>query len=61
VGDATRYADLIGPNARVEIFEDTGHAPMLERPSRFNALLRAFLAGAAEPEAGVAGVASPQP
>jgi pimeloyl-ACP methyl ester carboxylesterase len=56
VGDALRYARLIGPNARVEIFEDTGHAPMLERPSRFNALLRAFLAGAAKPEAGVEGV-----
>ncbi len=56
VGDATRYADLIGPNARVEIFEDTGHAPMLERPTRFNALLRGFLAGEAEPEAGIAGV-----
>jgi pimeloyl-ACP methyl ester carboxylesterase len=56
VGDATRYADLIGPNARVEIFEDTGHAPMLERPTRFNELLRGFLAGEAEPEAGVAGV-----
>jgi pimeloyl-ACP methyl ester carboxylesterase len=46
VGDATRYAHLIGPNARVEIFEDTGHAAMLERPSRFNGLLREFLAGA---------------
>ncbi len=56
VGDATRYADLIGPNARVEIFEDTGHTPMLERPSRFNDLLRGFLAGEAAPEAGVAGV-----
>jgi pimeloyl-ACP methyl ester carboxylesterase len=60
VADARRYADLIGRNARVEIFEDTGHAPMLERPSRFNALLRAFLAGAAKPEAGVSGVASPE-
>jgi pimeloyl-ACP methyl ester carboxylesterase len=56
VADATRYADLIGSNARVEIFEDTGHAPMLERPTRFNQLLRGFLAGQAEPEAGVAGV-----
>jgi pimeloyl-ACP methyl ester carboxylesterase len=56
VGDATRYADLIGPNARVEIFEDTGHAPMIERPTRFNELLRGFLAGEAEPEAGVTGV-----
>ena len=40
VGDAERYRRLIGDNARVEIFEDTGHAPMIERPSRFNALLR---------------------
>jgi pimeloyl-ACP methyl ester carboxylesterase len=56
VGDAFRYAELIGENARVEVFEDTGHAPMLERPSRFNALLRGFLAGKAAPEAGVAGV-----
>jgi pimeloyl-ACP methyl ester carboxylesterase len=56
VADAFAYADMIGDNARVEVFEDTGHAPMLERPSRFNALLRAFLAGEATPEAGVAGV-----
>ena len=56
VGDAFRYQELIGDNARVEIFEDTGHTPMLERPSRFNELLRGFLAGEAEPEAGVAGV-----
>jgi pimeloyl-ACP methyl ester carboxylesterase len=56
VADATRYADLIGENARVEIFEDTGHTPMLERPTRFNALLRGFLAGEPEPEVGVAGV-----
>ena len=56
VADAYAYAELIGDNARVEVFEDTGHAPMLERPSRFNELLRRFLAGAAEPEAGVAGV-----
>jgi pimeloyl-ACP methyl ester carboxylesterase len=59
VGDAFRYARLIGANARVEIFDDTGHAPMLERPSRFNELLRGFLAGEAAPEAGVAGVTSP--
>jgi pimeloyl-ACP methyl ester carboxylesterase len=56
VEDAFAYAELIGDNARVEIFEDTGHAPMLERPSRFNALLRGFLAGEAAPEEGVAGV-----
>ena len=56
VGDATRYQRLIGDNARVEVFEDTGHAPMIERPTRFNDLLRGFLAGESEPEAGVAGV-----
>jgi pimeloyl-ACP methyl ester carboxylesterase len=57
VTDAERYRRLIGDNARVEVFEDTGHVPMLERPSRFNDLLRAFLAGEARPEAGIAGVA----
>jgi pimeloyl-ACP methyl ester carboxylesterase len=56
VADAYTYAELIGDNARVEVFEDTGHVPMLERPSRFNELLRGFLAGEAAPEAGVAGV-----
>jgi pimeloyl-ACP methyl ester carboxylesterase len=50
VGDALRYQRLIGPNARAEVFEDTGHVPMLERPSRFNRLLDAFLAGRDEPE-----------
>ncbi len=56
VGDAMRYQRLIGDNARVEVFEDTGHAPMIERPTRFNDLLRGFLAGESEPEAGIAGV-----
>jgi pimeloyl-ACP methyl ester carboxylesterase len=56
VEDAALYQRLIGDNARVEVFEDTGHAPMIERPSRFNELLRGFLAGEARPEAGVAGV-----
>jgi pimeloyl-ACP methyl ester carboxylesterase len=46
VEDAVLYQRLIGENARVEIFEDTGHAPMIERPSRFNSLLRGFLAEA---------------
>jgi pimeloyl-ACP methyl ester carboxylesterase len=57
VGDAARYKELIGDNARVELFDDTGHAPMIERPSRFNELLRRFLAGEPAPEADVAGVA----
>jgi pimeloyl-ACP methyl ester carboxylesterase len=56
VGDAKRYAELIGANARTEIFEDTGHVPMLERPSRFNKLLDEFLAGDPEPEREVTGV-----
>jgi pimeloyl-ACP methyl ester carboxylesterase len=56
VGDAWRYQRLIGDNAHVVIFEDTGHAPMLERPSRFNDLLRGFLADELEPSAGIAGV-----
>jgi pimeloyl-ACP methyl ester carboxylesterase len=44
VGDAARYERLIGANARSVVFEDTGHVPMLERPTRFNALLGEFLA-----------------
>ena len=32
------------PNSRLEIFEDTGHVPMLERPGRFIAALQRFLA-----------------
>jgi pimeloyl-ACP methyl ester carboxylesterase len=43
VGDARRYERAIGPNARTIVLEDTGHMPMIERPSRFNALLAAFL------------------
>jgi pimeloyl-ACP methyl ester carboxylesterase len=54
VGDAYRFERLIGANARVEVFEDTGHAPMLERPTRFNDLLRGFLAGG-PPTAGAKG------
>jgi pimeloyl-ACP methyl ester carboxylesterase len=40
--DADRFAELI-PGSRKVIFEDTGHLPMLERPSAFNALLDEFL------------------
>lgn len=56
VADAETYEHLIGDNAHSVIFEDTGHLPMLERPSRFNELLRGFLAGEREPEADVEGV-----
>ena len=56
VEDAELYRRLIGDNARVEVFEDTGHVPMIERPSRFNELLRGFVAGEPRPEVGIAGV-----
>jgi len=41
--DAAEFEWLIG-QARKLIYEDTGHLVMLERPARFNADLRAFLA-----------------
>jgi pimeloyl-ACP methyl ester carboxylesterase len=44
VEDAYEFKRLIGSNARLEIFDDTGHLAMLERPSRFNALLADFIA-----------------
>jgi pimeloyl-ACP methyl ester carboxylesterase len=47
VKDAKRMQELI-PGARREVFERTGHVAMLERPERFNRLLREFL-GAEEP------------
>ena len=43
-GDAREYVELIGDNARREMFEDTGHLPMIERPSRFNRVVEDFLA-----------------
>ena len=43
VKDAARLEELI-PDARREVFERTGHVAMLERPQRFNRLLREFLA-----------------
>jgi pimeloyl-ACP methyl ester carboxylesterase len=56
VADAYAYKRLLGDRARLEVFEDTGHTAMLERPSRFNALLAGFLADEPAPEAGVPGV-----
>ena len=58
VEDAEMYEHLIGENAHSVIFEDTGHLPMLERPSRFNELLRGFVAGERAPEAGIEGVSA---
>ena len=43
VKDAERLEELI-PDSRREVFERTGHVAMLERPERFNRLLRDFLA-----------------
>jgi len=43
VRDSKRLQDLI-PGARREVFGRTGHVAMLERPERFNRLLREFLA-----------------
>ena len=39
VRDSERLQELI-PEARREVFERTGHVAMLERPERFNRLLR---------------------
>ena len=58
VDDAEMYEHLIGENARSVIFDDTGHLPMLERPSRFNELLTGFIAGEREPKRGVEGVSA---
>ncbi len=38
------YYEQALPGARKVIFPDTGHAPMIERPTRFNRLLTDFLA-----------------
>jgi len=42
VEGAIGYHRLI-PHSRLEIFERTGHLPMLERPQRFNPLLEEFI------------------
>jgi pimeloyl-ACP methyl ester carboxylesterase len=58
VDDAEMFEHLIGDNAHSVIFDDTGHLPMLERPTRFNELLASFLAGEREPERGIEGVSA---
>ena len=35
VEDTYEFQRLIGDNARVEVFDDTGHLAMLERPTHF--------------------------
>jgi pimeloyl-ACP methyl ester carboxylesterase len=58
VADAYEYERLIGANAHAVVFDDTGHLPMLERPSRFNRLLAEFIAGHDRPEDEVPGVSA---
>jgi pimeloyl-ACP methyl ester carboxylesterase len=41
---AFAYQRRIGDNARLEIFDHCGHVPQMERPVRFNRLLKEFLA-----------------
>jgi pimeloyl-ACP methyl ester carboxylesterase len=41
--DAALGYNRLVPNSRLEIFEHTGHLPMLERPARFNQLVDEFL------------------
>lgn len=50
VSSAEEYHRLID-GSRVDVFEDTGHMAMLERPARFNAALEAFLAEEISPDA----------
>lgn len=40
---ASRYMAECLPDATLKIFEGTGHAPFISRPSEFNALLGSFL------------------
>jgi pimeloyl-ACP methyl ester carboxylesterase len=42
--DAFRFGELI-PDARVVVYEDTGHVAMFERPVAFNALVQEFVEG----------------
>ena len=42
VRDAWEFGERI-PDARVVVYEDTGHVAMLERPDAFNALVAEFL------------------
>jgi pimeloyl-ACP methyl ester carboxylesterase len=58
VADAEMFEHLIGDNAHSVVFDDTGHLPMLERPTRFNDLLAGFVAGERAPEAGIEGVSA---
>ncbi len=56
VADSVVFEQMLGGPSQRVLFEDTGHSPMLERPSRFNEVLRSFLAWQGQPAAGIAGV-----
>jgi pimeloyl-ACP methyl ester carboxylesterase len=43
LADALGYAQRL-KNSRLEVFDETGHVPMAERPVRFNRVLERFLA-----------------
>ncbi|HKG35655.1 MAG TPA: alpha/beta fold hydrolase [Solirubrobacterales bacterium] len=43
VADALAFAEML-KNSRLQIFDRTGHLPMVERPVRFNRVLEEFLA-----------------
>jgi pimeloyl-ACP methyl ester carboxylesterase len=43
VAGAFSYEKRIGENARRVIFDNCGHCPQMERPTRFNRLLESFL------------------
>ena len=49
-GDADEFERLI-PDARKTLMRDTGHVPMLERPTAFNDMLMGFLAETGPAEA----------
>ena len=70
----SQYLTQVDPLARVEIFENSGHALFVDEPERFNVLIRDFLRHASLYPAGLpraaprpraagpkAGAASPQP
>jgi pimeloyl-ACP methyl ester carboxylesterase len=64
IRDAYEFERLI-PDARLCVYDDTGHLPQLERPEQFNADLRAFLTeqpdDPGEREAEAAAQQSPSP
>ena len=42
--DNARAFGQVHPDAQVHVFEDCGHYPQIELPSRFNRLLRKWMA-----------------